>query len=99
MSWRDLVSQGRFTEAEEAAVSEAGGPPGEWPRDPEALGWFYETWGDRAVDKAERIRAYLEADRYFGIFASWSTSGGEGTARIMDVDRVQVKRRELEQQG
>ena len=31
------------------------------------------------------------ADFYFAIYASWSTSGGEGTARMRDVDRVRTK--------
>jgi hypothetical protein len=60
---------------------------------------FYEAWGDATRAPLEAIDRYNQADFYFGIYASWSTSGGEGTARMRDVNRVQNKvrnvRREL----
>lgn len=60
---------------------------------------FYEAWGDATRDPIEATDHYNQADYYFSIYASWSTSGGEGTARMTDVNRVRNKvrnvRREL----
>ena len=89
------MRQGRFAEAEAAMLAETGGAAGEWPKDPETQGWFYETWGDSLAGSPEADPKYREAYNNFSIFASWSTSGGEGTARMMDVNRVLRKLGEL----
>jgi hypothetical protein len=52
---------------------------------------FYEAWGDATRDPLEAMDHYNQADFYFSIYASWSTSGGEGTARMRDVNRVRTK--------
>ena len=65
--------------------------PNEWPKDPESRGWFYETWGDLLSPSSEAREKYQKAIYMFSIFASWSTSGGEGTARMMEVYRVEKK--------
>jgi hypothetical protein len=52
---------------------------------------FYEDWGDCAGSAEEAKRLYGEALSGFQFFASCATSGGEGTARMMDVKRVQKK--------
>ena len=59
---------------------------------------FYESWGDATREPLEAIDHYNQADFYFGIFASWSTSGGEGTARMRDVTRVQNKVRNVKRE-
>jgi hypothetical protein len=40
--------------------------------------------GDSLKTKAEAEEKYREAHYYWAIFASWATSGGEGTARMRD---------------
>jgi hypothetical protein len=89
--WRELMLQGRFAEAESAMLEETGGPPNEWPKDPESQGCFYEAWGDALLPFEEAETKYRRAHGNFSIFASWSTSGGEGTARMTDVNRVLKK--------
>lgn len=61
-------------------------------------GQFYEAWGDSTRSPLDAIDHYNQADFYFGIFASWSTSGGEGTARMRDVDRVRNKVRNVKRE-
>jgi len=97
-SWHHLVEAGRFAEAEALMLA---GTPQTRDEDPYgdntvARAEFYEAWGDTAGQTAEALAAYRQADHYFGLFASWSTSGGEGTARMRDVTRVQDKKRALE---
>lgn len=90
-SWHLQVALGRFAEAEPLmlAGTDASDPYGDTTV---ARAEFYEQWGDAARSRAEAIRAYTESENYFSLFASWSTSGGEGTARMMDVNRVRSKR-------
>jgi hypothetical protein len=54
---------------------------------------FYESWGDLlSLDfTTGATEKYSEALRGWQLFASWSTSGGEGTARMRDVNRVLAK--------
>lgn len=94
-----LMKEGRFEEAEESMLAETGAPgPGYWAKDPESQGWFYETWGDALAPGAEAAEKYHNACNNFSIFASWSTSGGEGTARMADVRRVAEKINDLKVQ-
>jgi hypothetical protein len=88
--WRELVKAGDYAEAE-AAVLEATEPFDPYGDNTVARAEFYEAWGDSLVSHSEAIDKYGEADRYFSLFASWSTSGGEGTARMTDVKRVRAK--------
>ena len=89
------MQHGRFAEAESAMLEETGGPPNEWPKDPDTQGYFYEAWGDALRPSPEAESKYREAHRNFSVFASWSTSGGEGTARMTDVNRVLGKIEDL----
>ena len=59
---------------------------------------FYEAWGDATRDPIEATDHYNQADYYFSIYASWSTSGGEGTARMTDVNRVRNKVRNVKKE-
>lgn len=93
------MKQGRFTEAQESMLAETGSPgPGYWAKDPESQGWFYETWGDTVASSAEAVEKYENARNNFSIFASWSTSGGEGTARMAEVTRVTERINKLKDQ-
>lgn len=88
--WRELVSQGRFEEAEPlmlADTEERDGCGGETV----ARAEFYEDWGNSFGAAPEAESKYRESHMYWANFASWATSGGEGTARMLDVKRVLKK--------
>jgi hypothetical protein len=97
--WRKLAKDRRFAEAEPLMLADTEPIEGRYGENTVARAEFYEAWGDATRSPLEAIDRYNQADFYFGIFASWSTSGGEGTARMRDVNRVQNKvrnvRREL----
>lgn len=88
--WRELAKQERFAEAEELMLAETEKEAGYGYEVVDRAG-FYEDWGDLAETAEEAKKHYHEALRGFQIFASWATSGGEGTARMMDVNRVLKK--------
>jgi hypothetical protein len=71
-------------------LEETEGIDGRGP-DAEVRAQFYEDWGDALQTKAEVEEKYREAHRNWAIFASWATSGGEGTARMRDANRVLEK--------
>ena len=91
--WKELAKQGRFAEAEPLMLASLGIERAEDPYgdNTAARGEFYEAWGDTTRDPIEATDRYNQADYYFSIYASWSTSGGEGTARMRDVNRVRHK--------
>ncbi len=93
--WHLLVALQRFAEAEPLmlAGTEMDDPFGEIIV---ARAEFYEQWGDAARTRVEAEKAYHEAIRYLSIFASWATSGGEGTARMAEVSRVVRKLETIE---
>ena len=85
--WRELVKQRRFAEAEPLMLAEMA-----TERDQDMYGdntvaraEFYEAWGDATRDPIEATDHYNQADFYFSMYASWSTSGGEGTARMTSI--------------
>lgn len=91
--WFLLVALGRFAEAEPLMLE---GTPQSADVDPYgsntvARAEFYEAWGDSLGGTAEGAEKYAESRKYWALFASWSTSGGEGTARMTDVHRVEQK--------
>jgi|SRR5436305_11939019 hypothetical protein len=91
--WRELVKQRRFAEAEPLMLAALGTERDEDPYGDNivARAEFYEAWGDATRDPIEATDRYNQADFYFSMYASWSTSGGEGTARMTDVNRVRNK--------
>ena len=89
--WKQLVRAGRFDEAEPLMLTATDTEHDKFGDDTVARAEFYEAWGDATRDPVEAIDHYNQADFYFSIFASWATSGGEGTARMRDVDRVRNK--------
>ena len=84
--WRELASDGNFAQAESAMLVETDRGVGFFP-DNEIRASFYENWGD-TLSGEEQIAKYKVALLNWGQWASCSTSGGEGTARMMDVHRV-----------
>jgi hypothetical protein len=89
--WRQLAKAGRFVEAESLMLAATDIEHDKFGDDTVARAEFYEAWGDATRDPVEAIDHYNQADFYFSIYASWSTSGGEGTARMRDVNRVRTK--------
>jgi hypothetical protein len=89
--WRALAKAGRFAEAESLMLAATDVEHDKFRDDTVARAEFYEAWGDATRDLVAAIDHYNQADFYFSIFASWSTSGGEGTARMRDVNRVRNK--------
>lgn len=96
--WRDLVRQGKFAEAEELMLAETA-REGEYGYEAVTRAGFYEDWGDHAenIDKAKKF--YLKSLTDYERFASWATSGGEGTARMLDVKRLRKKIADLDKLG
>jgi hypothetical protein len=93
--WRELMRQRRFAEAEPLMLAATDIERDKFGDDTVARAEFYEAWGDATRDPLEAIDHYHQADFYFSTFASWATSGGEGTARMRDVNRVQNKARNV----
>jgi hypothetical protein len=89
MNWRDLVEAGNYFEAEAGMLAETDRGEGVFPLN-EIRASFYENWGDRLSGDAQ-IEKYEEALNNWQQFASYATSGGEGTARMLDVNRMLKK--------
>ena len=85
--WKHLIETGNYDDAEPLMLAETDRGEGYFP-DCEVRASFYENWADRLSGK-DQIAKYHEALRYWQMHASQSTSGGEGTARMLDVTRVQ----------
>jgi hypothetical protein len=77
---RELAVAGRWDEA--GAAVEA-----EFADDLERTGEWWEALGD----ELGAVEAYRRAHAAFVVFASWATSGAEGSGRMVDVDRVAAK--------
>ena len=89
--WKQLAKMGRFAEAESLMLAATDIEHDKFGDDTVARAEFYEAWGDATPEPLAAIDHYNQADFYFAIYASWSTGGGEGTARMRDVDRVRTK--------
>src|SRR5689334_2952059 len=96
--WRELVNQRRFAEAEPLMLAATDPEKDKYGDDTVARAEFYEAWGDATRDPIEATDHYNQADFYFSMYASWSTGGGEGTARMTDVDRVRNKVRNVKRE-
>ena len=88
--WRDLARQGKHAAAESAMLAETDRRTG-YGDELITRAAFYEDWGDRAEDQAEARRLFEKSLEGFRIFAACATSGGEGSARMIDVNRVEKK--------
>jgi hypothetical protein len=89
ISWRELVDEGCFELAEALMLAETDRGEGFFPEN-EIRASFYENWGD-TLDGVEQVDKYKTALMNWGQWASCSTSGGEGTARMLEVNRVEEK--------
>lgn len=92
--WWQIAREGKYAETEATMLAATDRGEG-WFPDCEVRGSYYENWGDTLMGE-DQIAKYREALRYWQMFASFSTSGGEGTARMMDVHRVAKKIENLE---
>ena len=90
VDWRQLVENGNFAAAEKAMREETEAMD-QYGENTVARASFYESWGDALGSGGAAAEKYNESVRYWSLFASWSTSGGEGTARMTDVNRVREK--------
>jgi len=88
-NWSELVTLGKFAEAEAAMLAATDRGEGYFP-DCEVRASFYENWGDSIAGDGQ-IERYREALNYWQMHAAQSTSGGEGTERMLDVKRVLEK--------
>jgi hypothetical protein len=86
-TWRELTESGNYVDAAPQMLAETDRGEGYFPVC-EIRASFYENWAEMLVGK-EQIAKYHEALRYWQMHAAQSTSGGEGTARMLDVTRVQ----------
>ena len=95
--WRDLVRQLRFEEAQ-PLVEEEYARGDDYGHHLLSRAYFYESWASQMEydNLHEALRLYKEAEREYSMFASGATSGGEGTARMLDVNRLRQKTSELQ---
>ena len=87
--WQEMVEAGNYIGAESLMLAETDRDEGFFPIN-EVRASFYENWGDR-LGGEERIAKFELALTNWEQWASCSTSGGEGTARMSEVQRVQEK--------
>ena len=87
--WWQMARDGHYAEMESEMLAATDRGDGYFP-DCEVRGSYYENWGDM-LDGEEQAAKYREALNYWQMHAAQSTSGGEGTARMMDVHRVAKK--------
>ena len=94
--WWNEARKGKYAVVESTMLAATDRGEGYFP-ECEVRGAYYENWADTLADGHEKLAKYREAVNYWQMFASGATSGGEGTARMMDVHRVQKKIAKLEQ--
>lgn len=87
--WWQTARAGKFAEMESQMLAATDRGEGYFP-ECEVRGSYYENWGDTLTGE-EQIEKYREALNYWQMYAAQSTSGGEGTARMMDVHRIEDK--------
>lgn len=87
--WWQIAREGRYAETEATMLAATDRGEGYFP-DCEVRGSYYENWGD-TLSGDDQIAKYREALNYWQMHAAQSTSGGEGTARMMDVHRMEKK--------
>ncbi|MBK6749323.1 MAG: hypothetical protein KA956_13500 [Pyrinomonadaceae bacterium] len=88
--WRELILDGRFAEAEPLMLADTEKRDG-YGGETIVRAEFYEDWGNFFRSGPEDEKRYWRSHGYWALYASWSTSGGEGTARMIDVNRVLKK--------
>lgn len=88
--WWKSAREGNYAEIEATMLAATDLGEGYFP-ECEVRGAYYENWADTIGDRDDKIVKYDEVLRYWQMFASCATSGGEGTGRMMDVHRVEIK--------
>lgn len=88
-----MAQAGRFADAEAAMIAETDRGEGFFPEN-EIRASFYENWGD-TLDGDGSTAKYKLALTNWEMWAACSTSGGEGTARMSEVQRVREKLEQL----
>lgn len=89
-NWKELLSEGRYAEAEAEMLAYTDRGEGFFPLN-EIRASFYEKWGDALNGAADASDKYQIAELNWQQWAACSTSGGEGTARMAEVQRVAKK--------
>ena len=87
--WWQIAREGKYAETEATMLAATDRGEGYFP-ECEVRASYYENWGD-TLSGEDQIAKYREAMNYWQMHASQSTSGGEGTARMMDVHRMEKK--------
>lgn len=87
--WWQIAREGKYAETEATMLAATDRGEGYYP-ECEVRASYYENWGD-TLSGEDQIAKYREALNYWQMHASQSTSGGEGTARMMDVHRLKKK--------
>lgn len=85
--WVEMMLRGEFEKAEPYML-EVTSQPDPYGDLLVAKAEFYEKWGDALSPNNEAVEKYKLSHAEWAWFASCSTSGGEGTARMLDVNRV-----------
>jgi hypothetical protein len=90
--WRELLNGKKFADAESEMLADTEAVD-QFGENTVSRAAFYECWGDLlSLDfSPDAKEKYAKALGCWQLFASWATSGGEGTARMSDVDRVLTK--------
>lgn len=86
MNWRELAAEEKFDAAETGMLGETENGVDMLP-DGQLMASFYENWGHALGGDDEKCRKALNNWQQF---ASNATSG-QGTARLLDLDRVLKK--------
>ncbi|MCC6336566.1 MAG: hypothetical protein IT380_21580 [Myxococcales bacterium] len=97
---RQAAAERRWDDARAALLAAPQHP--EAARDPEVVAALAERWGDRLTlldDPDQAQRFYAVAEDAFAEVASWATAGGEGLARLVDVERLRKRRDVPERDG
>lgn len=89
-AWRKMAASASFEEAEPWMLAATAGddPLGDLLI---AKAEFYEAWGDHLAPDPSAAEKYALSHAEWAWYASCSTSGGEGTARMLAVNRVDQK--------
>lgn len=88
--WMKMADLLRFEEAEPLMLTATSGedPYGDLLV---AKAEFYEAWGDYLSPDSSSVEKYSLSHAEWAWYAACSTSGGEGTARMIAVNRVAKK--------
>ena len=90
------VSDAEFDAAVRAFHAAADRGPNAPAQDADYGALLLEVLGDECADPQRKAALYDHASQRAAAFAAGATSGGEGLARMIDVDRLAKKRAELQ---